>query len=143
NTFSFSATGNLTGGTGADTFKLDNSGATASLSGAIDGGLGANTLDYSAYTGTVAVGLATMSSGSAQGVTGGFSNIQSLVGNDATTSATTTLTGTSTGSTYTVNAANAGVVNDGTNTFSFSATGNLTGGTGADTFKLDNSGATA
>src|SRR4029079_18887974 len=108
NTFSFSATGNLTGGTGADTFKLDNSGATASLTGTIDGGLGANTLDYSAFSGAVAVGLATMSSGSAQGVTGGFSNIQSLVGNDATTSATTTLTGPNSGATFTLSGANSG-----------------------------------
>src|SRR4029079_13358388 len=121
-----------------DTFKLDNSGGTASLTGTIDGGLGANTLDYSAFSGAVAVTLASASSGSAQN-TGGFSNIQTLKGNGAST----TLTGSGTDSTFTINAANAGTVNDGVGSFAFNTVNNLAGGAGADTFKLDNSGGTA
>jgi len=74
-------------------------------------------------------------------VTGGFSNIQALTGNDSGASANTTLTGTDTGSTYTINAANGGDVNDGV------ARSRQRGGqsdwcTGADTFQLVNDGAT-
>src|ERR1051325_4522822 len=135
--FAFSGVGNLTGGTGADTFALVNDTTTThgALSGAIDGGATAsNTLDYSGTSGAVAVTLASASSGSASHVTGGVSNIQTLVGNDGTTGTSTTLTGTNTGTTYTVNQANAGTVG----AFAFSGVGNLTGGTGADTFALVN-----
>src|SRR6185369_6347894 len=137
-TFTFSGVGNLTGGTGADTFQLvnDASATHGALSGAIDGGAtGLNTLDYTGTSGTVAVTLASASSGSATNVTGGFTNIQSLVGNDGTSGTNTTLTGTNGASTYTINQANAGDVNG---TFTFSGVGNLTGGTGADTFQLVN-----
>jgi hypothetical protein len=109
----FSGVGKLTGGTGADTFKLVNDGTTThgALSGAIDGGAtAANTLDYSGTSGAVAVTLASASSGSATN-TGGFTNIQSLVGNDGTTGTSTTLTGTGADSTYNVDAANGGDVN--------------------------------
>ena len=128
-TFAFNHVGNLTGGAGADTFNV--TGATGALSGAINGGTGANTLNYTGFTPAVAVGLATVSSGSATNVTGGFSNIQTLVGNDATTSTNTTLTGTS-GSTYNLTGANSGNVNTA---FSFSAVGNLTD-SGAGNFKF-------
>jgi hypothetical protein len=51
---SFSGFVNLTGGTGNDTFKLSNG---VGVTGTIDGGAGANTLDYSAYTTGIVVDL--------------------------------------------------------------------------------------
>ena len=122
----FTAVGNLKGAAGPDNFIIA---AGGSLAGAIDGGLGVNSLDLSAR-GTADFGLASASSGTASGVTGGYSNVTTLIGNPAKT----TLTGTNTGSTFTVNGANSGTVFDGVGTTTFSGVKNLTGGTGADSF---------
>ncbi len=121
-TVSFSAVENLTGGTGIDAFKF----TTGSLTGKIDGGTGANTLDYSGDGGVAAtVNLAT----STATRTGGIANIGVLVGSSSTAD---TLTGPNATNTWTLTGTNAGTVG----TFSFSAVENLTGGTGADTFKI-------
>jgi uncharacterized repeat protein (TIGR01451 family) len=88
-----------------------------------------DTLDYSAYSTAIAVNLQT---GAATG-TGGFSNIEALVGG----SASDTLTGENNANAWTIDNANQGDV-DG---FDFSSIENLTGGTGNDTFSIA-SGAT-
>lgn len=54
-TVKFKNVPSLTGGAGADRFVLANA---KGLTGAIDGGAGSDTLDYSAYTGAVTVNLA-------------------------------------------------------------------------------------
>jgi hypothetical protein len=70
----FSGFSNLTGGSQADTFKFVTGG---SVTGAINGGGGVNTLDYSAYVGDIVVDLAL---GTATAVSGGIANIQNVTG---------------------------------------------------------------
>jgi hypothetical protein len=65
---------NLIGGEGTDLFRLSDG---QGVDGIIDGGGGANTLDYSAYTGNVVVNLQL---DSATGVGGGIANIQNVTG---------------------------------------------------------------
>jgi parallel beta-helix repeat protein len=64
----------LNGGAGNDTFQFNDG---ASITGAIDGGPGFNTLDYRAYTTPASVDLGT---GQATGVTGGVQNIENVLG---------------------------------------------------------------
>ena len=70
---SFTGTENLTGGSGDDRFVLAVGG---SVSGAIDGGGGADALDYSTWTSAVAVDLAAGTAGGA----GGVSNVSDVTG---------------------------------------------------------------
>jgi filamentous hemagglutinin family protein len=127
----------LTGGTGTDSFAFSD---TATLAGTINGTSGANdTIDYSAYTTAVSVNLQTAA---ATGLNGGaasaFSNIDAFVGG---TAATDTITGLNGGQTITITANNAG--NFG-GTVTFSSFENVTGGTGNDSFVLnDGFGVTA
>jgi hypothetical protein len=114
----------LTGGTGNDTFKFLKG---AGVTGAIDGGGGADALDYSAYTTPVTVNLAT---GQATGIGGSFANITKVIGG----AASNTLIGPNTTSTWTITAANAGTVGN----VSFDKIANLTGGTGLDVFVFGN-----
>ncbi len=72
NSFAFAHIGTLLGGSGVDTFLLENG---ASLSGKIDGGGGTNWLDYQGWTQAVTVNLAT---GSATGVANGVSRIRNV-----------------------------------------------------------------
>ena len=121
---SFSGFTNLTGGTAADTFKF----ASGGVSGTIDGGGGVNTLDYSGNGGTaVSVNLAS----STATKTGGFANIQKLVGG---TGAGDKLIGPGTASTWSITAVNGGNVAG----FGFSSIENLTGGSANDLFKPSN-----
>ena len=125
----FGGVRNLVGGTSADNFVITNAG---SLAGSIDGGLaGVNTLDLSARA-AANFGLASASSGTASGLGGGYANVTTLVGNNGTS----TLTGSNAASTYTITANNAGTVNDGVGTTTFSGVPNLVGGTAADSFVL-------
>ena len=62
----FSGFGQVTGGTGADTFVFANN---AIFDGSIDGGTGSNTLDLSAYTTAVTVTLDTSTSSTVGGTT--------------------------------------------------------------------------
>src|SRR5207247_1378369 len=70
---SFSNVANLTGGTGNDAFVMQNG---ASGFGTISGGVGTNTLDYSAYTGPITINLSTAT---APGLTK-LTSITNLVG---------------------------------------------------------------
>jgi hypothetical protein len=70
---SFTSVQNLTGGTGNDTFHFA---AGAALTGTINGGVGFDTLDYSAYATGVTVNLRT---GTATG-TGGVTAVQNVTG---------------------------------------------------------------
>jgi hypothetical protein len=74
NTSTFTGVQNLTGGTGADDFIFSKG---MGVSGAIHGGGGNDSLDYSAYTTTVIVDLQT---GFATGVTGGVARIKNVTG---------------------------------------------------------------
>jgi hypothetical protein len=77
----FSGIRNLWGGNGADTFLFYDG---ASVDGAINGGGGTNTLDYSGYSSSVIVDLQT---GFATGVGGGVWNIQNVNGGTSRTAA--------------------------------------------------------
>jgi CHAT domain-containing protein len=116
---SFSSIENLTGGTGSDTFQFSNG---VSFGGTIDGGLGTDTLNYSAYTTPVTVNLAAIGALNIENVVGGSS------GND-------TLVGSNTANTWNITANNSGNVNG---TFGFSSFENLSGGTANDTFRFSN-----
>jgi Ca2+-binding RTX toxin-like protein len=119
---SFANVENLTGSGNTDLFKLE---AGASLSGLASGGGGTNTLDFSAYGGPITVNhLAKTATGLAS-----YSNIGVLVGS---ASAADTLVGVA-GNTWSITGTDAGTLNA---TLAFSSFENLTGGAGADTFKL-------
>jgi hypothetical protein len=126
--FNFSSVENLTGGSAADMFKFT---STGSLTGTVDGGSGGtDTLDYSADGGTaVTVNLATHTATK----TGGFANIDRLVGS---TSTLDKLVGPNLSSTWMITGANSGSVG----AFSFSSVENLTGGSAADMFKFTSTG---
>jgi hypothetical protein len=83
NAFTFRGFQNLTGGAAADTFALRPGGG---VSGGVDGGGGANTLDYSQYVGDVTVDLALNLAGLVnRGVAGGvrhIANVTGSIGND-------------------------------------------------------------
>jgi hypothetical protein len=128
--FHFSAIANLTGGPGADTFKFMPGGSVA---GTIDGGGGSNKLDYSGIGGPIAMTLTGPASGTASG-TGGFANIQTLVGSG---NSLDTLTGPNTNNIWNITNPNAGNINS---TFNFSKIANLVGGTGVDVFKIATAG---
>jgi acrosin len=130
--------GNLTGGTGDDTFQFAVGG---SVSGTIDGGLDPlNTLDYSGLTSTISVTL--IKAGTHLGfqgtasLVGAFDDIDNLIGSLPVTK-DNTLTGPNSGptptTTWNLTGSNSGDV-DGTSRFAFSNIDNLTGGTGDDSF---------
>ena len=118
----FSGFGDLTGGTANDTFVLSNG---SGLSGAVDGGLGIDTLDYSAFTTDVTVSLA---AGSAEHIgslaAGGVGDVGSSIENVYGGSANDTLTGD----------ADANVLRDGL------GSDVLSGGEGDDRFQLQPGG---
>ncbi|MCK9381104.1 MAG: filamentous hemagglutinin N-terminal domain-containing protein, partial [Sulfuritalea sp.] len=98
-TLAFTGVGNLTGGTGVDSFTLANAGT---LSGNVDGGItGANSLDLSAKLGAVAINQQT---GKATDIAGTWSNIASVVGNGALA----TITGADAGQAFNVTGPDAG-----------------------------------
>lgn len=148
---SFSNIENLTGGTGNDTFTFDNGAVWGS---SIDGGNGTDVLDLSAYTAGLTLALTGAGTtngfdGTVTAVTGGFSNINNLIGTGATdgffVSTADALSGTVNGSggidtftgnnianTWVINAADGGTLNG----LGFSNIENLTGGTSTDDFTL-------
>jgi hypothetical protein len=73
-TTSFTSFQNLTGGSQADNFVFTDSGQ---VDGKIDGGLGRNTLDYTALTTSVTVDLSTKT---ATKITGGLDKINDVIG---------------------------------------------------------------
>ena len=124
-------TANLTGGAGTDTFQFANG---ASLTGTMDGGAAADTLDLTAATTAQTVTLTGLGStdgfvGIHAAVTSEFTNIDALVGGTATD----TLTGLDAAATWTVAGTN---TYSSTNTLTFSGVENLGGGSGVDTFTV-------
>jgi hypothetical protein len=120
NGIAFTGIARLVGGTSSDAFKF----TTGSVTGTVDGGGGTDALDYSADGGTAAtVNLATLTATR----TGGFANIEKLVGS---TFAADTLVGPNATRVWSITAANAGTVG----AFSFSGVENLIGGAGIDEF---------
>ena len=115
-TLNFSGVENLTGRTGADTFTFSNGG---SLSGLIDGGIGAvDVVDYSASTTGVTVDLRT----------GPYRNIETLKGSLGID----TLVGPNMDNLWHVIGPGSGTIGG----LAFSGIENLTGGSGADDFQL-------
>jgi hypothetical protein len=78
-TFTFASVENCIGGKGADRFVFANG---AGVSGALQGGAGTDTLDYSAYTTGVLVDLLTGKATGAAGGISGFENVTGGSGND-------------------------------------------------------------
>jgi Ca2+-binding RTX toxin-like protein len=112
---------NLTGGAGNDTFAIL---AGGSLSGVLNAGAGADRLDVSGFAGAVV----NLQNNTASGLANPFVSIESLTGDDLTT----TLIAPNTGVTFSLTGANRGSVG----AFAFTAVPNLTGGTGSDTFRF-------
>jgi hypothetical protein len=123
----FSNFQNLTGGSGNDTFNVTTS--TASLSGTLNGGAGANKISYATLGSSylVTVTLTSNTTGSATAFSGGFSNIGSAAGSTDTSN---TLTGPNLVNLWSISGNNAGKVN----TFSYTGMPHLVGGTNVDTF---------
>jgi len=114
---------NLTGGSLNDSFVFSNG---AGITGAINGGAGTNTLDYSLYSTAVSVNIAT---GIATNITGGFTNIQNFIGGMTLTD---TLTGPNTANTWMITNVDEGSINS--SAFTFTSFENLVGGTMNDSF---------
>ncbi|HTT07207.1 MAG TPA: hypothetical protein VMH34_00210, partial [Gammaproteobacteria bacterium] len=132
----FTNWGNLTGTTGNDTFAF---GPSGDLSGKIDGAAGTDSLDYSGYGSAVTVTLTNNGTtdgyqGTATAITGGFDNIDDLVGSG---NAGDKLIGAGGAETFTLTGTDAGNVFNGTNTLTFSQIANLDGGGGGDTLQGD------
>jgi Ca2+-binding RTX toxin-like protein len=122
--FDFASFESLTGGGDNDSFVF----ATGvGVTGAIDGGLGIDNLDYTAYTAAVTVNLQT---GAATG-TGGTSNFESVAGG----AGSDTLIGPDNSNAWNLIANNTGAV-DG---FAFASIENLTGGANTDAFEFPDS----
>lgn len=127
----FSSFENLTGGAGDDTFAFQPGG---NVSGNVDGGLGTNTLDYSALAGPITVNLQTSK---APGIGGVFADISNFVGS----AGSDTLIGPNATTQWNITGANAGSVSGGSVTNdAFSSFENLTGGSGDDTFSIYDGG---
>ncbi len=123
---------NLVGGTGNDDFVFSNG---ATLSGAVDGGAGNDTLNVSAYmtaTNAALTGLGPIDgyAGNVTGVTG-FTDLETLIGGPA---AGATLTGLNGAATWAIGGAGSYTINGSGRNFAFSGITNLTGGAGADDF---------
>ncbi len=127
NSLVFTGVGILQGGAGVDTFAfVTNTAQMETITGS-----GNDKLDYSGYSGgAISVTLSSISAGTASLITNSFTGIDALVG---TGNAGDLLTGFGGAHTWNITGANTGNI-DGT--FSFSNVANLTGGAGADTFKL-------
>ena len=124
----FTAVENLTGNGLADAFLF---GAGGSETGTINGGAGADSLNYSAISGPISVNLAN----STASLTGGFSSIESFVGS----SGSDTLIGANGTTNWYVTANNTGNFTSAGSSPVFASFENLTGGTGNDSFFLSDS----
>ena len=138
NTTTFSGFANLTGGGLVDTFVLTD---TFTVSGVINGAVGIDVLDLTAYTSVTNVNIA---GSDVQGFDGvvvdgvpativNFDGISDIRGGTLAN----TLTGADALNTWTVSGANAGTLLSGGNTTAFSGFANLTGGGLVDTFNLN------
>jgi hypothetical protein len=128
---------NVVGGPGGDDFRfVPNNGHDGALNGTLNGNGG--TLDYSQDSSPVTVNLANLSAGNIDGgAASGFSNIQHLIGNNAST----TLAGPNAITQWKITATNQGNLTPGPNptgTFTFTGVPNLTGGPANDDFQFSN-----
>ncbi|MGH8399547.1 MAG: beta strand repeat-containing protein, partial [Gammaproteobacteria bacterium] len=132
-------TANLNGGSGTDDFVFADG---VSLTGAIDGKGGNDTLNLGAYNTATDVSLtgsdANGYAGTDSSISGTFSHIDTIIGGTVAN----TLNGENTTNTWTITGANAGTLNDGTATLAFSNFGTWNGGTSTDTLTGNNSGDT-
>lgn len=122
----------LAGGAGDDKFTVA-SGVT--LTGSIDGTSGSDSLTLATANSTVVLTASdangvTAGAGGVTGVSGGFSHIDTL---NTTGGGVETLTGRTATNAWDVDA---GTVNDGTATLTYTGVDSLVGGGGADTFSL-------
>ncbi len=141
---SFSGFANLTGGTAADTFNVNDGGT---LSGTLTGGTGSDTLSFANRTTGVAVAVTDATTGAgnvktlaAANVVGSFAGLETVTGSGLTTD---TLTGANVATTWTVDGANGGNLDSNGATagsLAFTGIANLTGGTAADTFNVNDGG---
>ncbi|MBT9317625.1 CHAT domain-containing protein [Leptothoe spongobia] len=122
NDVNFAGIQNFDGADGDDQFIFANG---AVINGSIDGGTGSNTLDYSAYITDLMIDLET---GNASG-TGGFSNIQSVIGG----AGSNTIQGTNTHDVVTLTGVGTGTINE----VAFQAFETVTPGAGDDRFVVN------
>ncbi|MCG6969937.1 MAG: filamentous hemagglutinin N-terminal domain-containing protein [Gammaproteobacteria bacterium] len=126
-----SMSGALNGDAGADTFNVSD-GVTI---GIINGGADIDTLNFSAYSTSRNILLTNSGTdgfgGNEASVSGGFSNIDTIVGGLATDS----LTGINTAATWIIDSS--GQYTVGTDTLAYSAIETLNGGTAIDTFNIE------
>ncbi len=133
-----SITANFTGitslitGAGNDSFIFSDN---ASLTGNITAGAGTNLLNISAYTSPVSVNLP---SATTTVLDGTFSGITQFIGTDTSAGNVSTLIGSNSTNTWTLSSVNAGSLNS--SAIVFSGFGNLTSGTGNNTFNFGTSG---
>jgi hypothetical protein len=116
-------------GTGADAFVFADG---AGVDGLIQGSIGLNSLDESAYSTPVTVNLGART---ATGVGAGFLNVQSFVGSAA---GGNTLLGPNAPTVWNLSGVDTGTLSGG---FSFANFGSLTGGSAADSFVFANGAA--
>ncbi|MFA6501883.1 MAG: filamentous hemagglutinin N-terminal domain-containing protein, partial [Parachlamydiales bacterium] len=129
NGVNFVSFGTLIGRSGIDTFRFH---SNYTISGNLDGGItGANTIDYNSATAYSSLVSINLQAATATGIGGTFSNISSFIG-PSTFSSANTIIGKDTGGNWDINANDGGTASDGT---TFTNFGNLTGGSGADTFR--------
>src|SRR5262249_14594682 len=133
----FSHIGSLTGGTGADTFTIAGG---ATLSGAIDGGGGANTIDWSLFSSS-ALNVTLTGPGASGGFDGKevstglvFADIEDIVGGSSTTT-TDTLTGMDAPANWTLGRQGETYASGG-NVLTFSGFEQLDGGASQDNFTI-------
>jgi PKD domain/RTX calcium-binding nonapeptide repeat (4 copies) len=119
----FTGIENPTGGTNSDAFQFQPGGG---VTGLINGGLGIDTLDYSAYGGPVAIDLQTRTGTGLDH----FTLVEALVGSAGSDA----LTGPDAPTTWLITDNNAGRVSS----YTFSSFENLAGGMAADVFKFSN-----
>lgn len=124
---------NLTGSANADTFALTDSGA---LSGAVDGGLGNDTLSFAAMTSPrfvtlTGLGLQDGFLGTEGSITGGFKNINTLTGS---ASGSDQLFGTDLDAIWAINSTM--TYSAGGRVLTISSWETMTGGTGNDLFTI-------
>ncbi|RPH76573.1 MAG: LEPR-XLL domain-containing protein, partial [Planctomycetaceae bacterium] len=123
----FTSVKNIVGGTGIDVFTFADE---ASLTGTLDGGLGSNALDYSAYQSAVTVNLAAQT---ATG-TGGLRNVTGVVGG----AGSDTLIGSASDAVWQISGADSGFIED---VVEFSGIENITGSdAGSDFFIIEGEG---
>lgn len=128
-TVTFERFGNLTGGSGDDSFVF---GDGAEITGTADGAGGTNTLDWSDYTTQVSIDIA---SATATGLDA-FANISEFIGGQTGDA----LTGPDVDAIWTISQANGGSIDTAGDDYTFEDIESLTGGSQADQFTIPAAG---